>query len=262
MKCQNVFLSNLNSTSCNYIHYGTVFNYMNHSIFSTRYIFYSAQRIDDAHIMSSYAIFFCSHCSVNASVVYLLKWFKPCWEDKVVHLLRGFILITLMTRILNTSDTDLFLHQLTQVGRLSLLRGHKSGHKTRACCHFPLGCWEKGVFKSIHWFLRAQFETCMSRFLLCDTEYSKSISHVFHWDSEKLAERQYFCTVSSFLPFQKTCLQKNLNNKPEKIDNLGIYFFLVLVWGNYLWKNSDWMGSYPQDSSKLKFTFMRDVGKY
>lgn len=73
MKCQNVFLSNLNSTSCNYVHYDTVFNYMNHSIFSTRYILDSAQRIDDVLIMSSYAIFFFSHCSVNASVVYLLK---------------------------------------------------------------------------------------------------------------------------------------------------------------------------------------------
>lgn len=73
MKCQNVFLSNLNSTSCNDIHYDTVFNYMNHSIFSTRYTLNSAQRIDDAHIMSSYAIFFSSHCSVNASLVYLLK---------------------------------------------------------------------------------------------------------------------------------------------------------------------------------------------
>jgi len=73
MKCQNVLLSNLNSTSCNYIHYDTVFNYMNHGIFSTRYILDSAQRIDGAHIMSNYAIFFCSHCSINASVVYLLK---------------------------------------------------------------------------------------------------------------------------------------------------------------------------------------------
>lgn len=60
MKCQNVFMSNLNFTSCNYIHYGTVFNYMNHSIFSTRYTLDSAQRIDDAPIMSNYAIFFCS----------------------------------------------------------------------------------------------------------------------------------------------------------------------------------------------------------
>lgn len=60
MKSQNVFMSNLNFTSSNYIHHSTVFNYMNHSIFSTRYTFDSAQRIDDAPIMSNYAIFFCS----------------------------------------------------------------------------------------------------------------------------------------------------------------------------------------------------------
>lgn len=134
MKCQNVFLSNLNSTSCNYVHYDTVFNYMNHSIFSTRYILDSAQRIDDVLIMSSYAIFFFSHCSVNASVVYLLKWFKPCSEDRVVHFLRGFVLITLTTRILNTLDADLLSYHPSQVWRLCLLWGHK----TCLCCYFLL----------------------------------------------------------------------------------------------------------------------------
>lgn len=58
MKCWNVFLPNLNSTSYNYIHYDTVFNYVNHSIFSTRYVLDKALNIDDSHIMSSYAIFF------------------------------------------------------------------------------------------------------------------------------------------------------------------------------------------------------------
>lgn len=161
--------------------------------------------------------FFFPHCSVNASVVYLLKWFKPCSQDKFVHFLRGFILITLMTRILNTSDTNLFLDQLTQVGRLSLLWGHK----TCACCHFPLGSWEKEGFKSILW---AKFEIHISRLFILWCWMFKKYLQCMSWDSEKLTKRQYFCRDSSFLTFQKTLLQKNPNNKPEKIINLWIFF--------------------------------------
>lgn len=73
---------------------------------------------------------------------------------------------------------------------------------------FSTGSWEKRGFRCIHWFFKSPIWDMYERFLLCDTEYLKSISHVFHWDSEKL---------KGFLQKKKT------NNQPDKIVNLGIW---------------------------------------
>lgn len=51
---------------------------------------------------------------------------------------------------------------------------------------------KKGLKVLTSFFLKAQFEKCMSRFSLHDTEYSNVIFHVFRWGSENPLERQPF----------------------------------------------------------------------